>query len=301
MIKQRNKSSLKSQIMRKVLVPFGAKISNEGLMESMNYLLWKCPNHMENQVVELENSKLEILKITNEKAPYAILEIHGGAFVYPFNDAYRKLATRLFMIRKDIIVASCLYRVATEAPFPAALEDVIDGYRYLQSLGYDGQHIIVLGDSAGGGIALSLIHYLKDRDEKLPKGVITFSAWTDLTCSGDSFVANQKTDAMLGSKKSVQSLRDNIYAKNDEKRNPYISPLFGNLKGFPPLLMQVSSNEMLLDDTLRFVDKAKTQGVDVELEVYNNMFHVFQIFYSLKESKEAYKTIESFISKLWPK
>ena len=190
------------------------------------------------------------------------------------------------------------YRVAPEDPYPAALEDAVRAYNWLLDRGYPGNRIIVAGDSAGGGLALALCLYLRDHGIELPGGIIAMSPWTDMTASGESYETNFEKDPLFGNTRdSLIYNRD--YLGLEDPRNPYISPAFGDLTGFPPMLIQVGSYEMLLSDAQTVAQKAKKQGVKVRFHIYEGMFHVFQMAMQLMpESVMAWKEVEKFLELL---
>lgn len=155
-----------------------------------------------------------------------------------------------------------------------------------------------MGDSAGGGLALALCLYLRDYDIRLPRGIITMSAWTDLTKSGESYQENFEIDPIFGGTKNSLVYKEGYY-KDSDPENPYISPINGDYHGFPPMLMQVGEYEMLLSDTLTVAEKARKAGVPVKEHMYNGMFHVFQMGLLLyPEAKEAWIEVGRFIRKL---
>jgi acetyl esterase/lipase len=187
------------------------------------------------------------------------------------------------------------YRVAPENPFPAALEDAVASYQWLMDRGWFADQIIVAGDSAGGGLAMALVMYLKDHRMPLPCGIIAMSPWTDVTASGESYTTNYEKDPLFGNtKESLIYL--NEYAGEHAPMDPYISPKFGDFRHFPPMLIQVGADEMLLSDSVDVAAKAREQGVKVRLSVYEGMFHVFQMAYlNIPESKRAWAEAGKFI------
>ena len=154
---------------------------------------------------------------------------------------------------------------------------------------------MVAGDSAGGGLALALCLYAKDHALPLPAGIITMSPWTDVTLSGASYEENYTIDPLFGNSKE-NMLYQCSYIGDDDPKNPYLSPLFGNFEGFPPMLMQVGSYEVLLDDTREAAKKARAEGVKVRCSVYDGMFHVFQMGLDLiPESREAWEEVGEYL------
>ena len=208
---------------------------------------------------------------------------------------YRSFAGLYNEIGGGINVFTPDYRVAPQDPYPAALEDAVDAWNWLLKSGCVPEKIVVAGDSAGGGLALGLCLYLKDHGMALPEGLILMSPWTDLTASGESYETNFTKDPLFGNtKESMIYNRD--YVGDEDPRNPYISPLFGSYEGFPPMLIQVGSIEMLLSDSVSLAKKAKEAGVKVRLSIYEGMFHVFQMGeLMLQESKKAWEEAGKFL------
>ena len=185
------------------------------------------------------------------------------------------------------------YRLAPEHPYPAALEDANAAYLWLLEQGYKASQIILAGDSAGGGLVLAALVSLRDHHKSLPAGAVCISPWTDLALTGQSYQSKAGADCML--KLARIDNCAGLYAGDHDRKNPLISPLYADLHGLPPLLIQVGSDELLLDDAVQFAAKVKDAGGDVTLEIWNRMFHVFQIVPILPESKKALASIKRFI------
>jgi len=187
------------------------------------------------------------------------------------------------------------YRLAPEYPFPAALEDSIDSYKWLIAKGFDPKKIIIGGESAGGGLAIATLLKLKELKLSLPAAGVLMSPWADLTGSGESIIRNQRFEPLI--KDGLINMAKS-YAQKESLTNPLISPVFANLKGLPPLLIQAGGIEALIDDSISLAERAKKDGVEVKLEVYENMTHVFQNFgEELSESRKAFESINDFIKK----
>lgn len=256
---------------------------------------WICPMRCSVEHLALENFTMEYLQpkiLTDDRV---ILQLHGGGYIGPMKNRYRDFAVLYSKALGGGSVLTIDYRVAPEHPFPAALEDAFDAYEWLLKEGYSNEQIILAGDSAGGGLALALCHYRKDRGKRLPKGLILMSPWTDLTGSGESYVTNFHNDPLFGN--TEDSMVKNLdYVADADPKNPYISPLFGDFAEFPPMLIQVGSYEMLLSDSELVAEKVKAQHGKVRLSIYEGMFHVFQMAGSLlPESKEAWREIVRYL------
>ena len=160
---------------------------------------------------------------------------------------------------------------------------------------YDADKIVIAGDSAGGGLALALVMYLRDHGMKLPAGVLVMSPWTDLTNSGASYQTNFDRDPQFGGT-TDNMLFHSTYIGDADPKDPYISPLFGSFEGFPPILFQVGSEEVLLDDTLRAAEMVRKVHGKLRVTVYEGMFHVFQMALRLiPESREAWEEVSRFL------
>lgn len=257
---------------------------------------FKYPKHISATWINIKTARMELIQDLRQNRVNLIIQFHGGAYVSGYNDTYRRSALKLISLSRNTAVLSLDYRLAPANPFPSALEDAILAYEYALESGYDPSRIILTGDSAGGGLALALGLYLRDHGKAMPKAIITMSAWTDLTASGESYLRNKSLDPMLGEKIDVLDVLG--YAGGNDLRNPYISPAFGDYHGFCDLMMHVGSYEVLESDTLTVAKKASDQGVMVEATIYRGMFHVFQLAFGLiPDAKKAWKEIAHFINK----
>ncbi|MFR4782002.1 MAG: alpha/beta hydrolase [Pilosibacter sp.] len=253
---------------------------------------WRCPGDYIYELVPTEKFVMEYLKPKQAVTGRVVLQLHGGGYIGPMKNIYRRFAVKYSELGLGADVLTPDYRVAPEHPFPAALEDAVYAYKWLlNEKKYDPEQIVVAGDSAGGGLALALCLYAKDHALPLPAGIITMSPWTDVTLSGASYEENYTIDPLFGNSKE-NMLYQCSYIGNADKKDPYLSPLFGNFEGFPPMLMQVGAYEVLLDDTRTAAKKAREEGVKVRCSVYDGMFHVFQMGLDLiPESREAWEEV----------
>lgn len=256
---------------------------------------WRCPDYFRLKEIEMPNFRMEYLsRKEKSRKDYVILQLHGGGYVGAMRNAYRSFAGLYCELSKGMDVLTIDYRVAPENPYPCALEDAIAAYEWLKEEGWHSRQIIVAGDSAGGGLALALCMYLKDHRQKLPGGLILMSPWTDLTASGPSYEDNYEKDPLFGNTRD-SLIYNKDYVGKHNPAHPYISPLFGEYSGFPPMLIQVGEVEMLLSDSVGVAYKAKKQGVRVRLNIYKGMFHLFQMGMMLMpESKAAWAEIKRF-------
>ncbi len=222
-----------------------------------------------------------------------IYYMHGGGFTIGSPDSHRVM-TAAFAEMSGVPVFSLDYRLAPEHKFPSQLDDALTAYRWLLAGGLAPEDIMLAGDSAGGGLVLSLLHKLKSLGEVLPKAAVLFSPWTDLTLSGNSIQENKKSCSMLNDL-ILESCTD-AYLDGEDPNNILASPLLGDLAGFPPLLVYASSSEALLDDSRRLAEKAKKADVDVKLNVWQKQPHAWQIFYPfIPEAKRCLLEAAEFV------
>lgn len=257
---------------------------------------WVCPDGYEYEIIDMGEWRMEYLRPSQVCTGRVVLQLHGGAYIGPMKNTYRDFAVRYSKRSLGGDVLTVDYRVAPEHPYPAALEDAVCAYRWLtENKKYDPSKIVIAGDSAGGGLTLALILWLRDHGLPLPAGVITMSPWTDLTCSGESFTTNFERDPQFGNTKD-NMLYHSAYIGDADPTDPYMSPMFGSYEKMPPILMQVGSYEVLLSDTLTVADKIRKSGGKIRLSVYDGMFHVFQMAMNMiPESREAWEEAAAFL------
>lgn len=274
----------------------GKKIKSGELRKRLKEPPWIVPDCFNMTHIELKNFSMKLLSLKeNPSQDHVILQLHGGGYMGAVRNAYYVFAGLYNEVSHGCNVLTPDYRVAPEHPYPAALEDAVASYQWLLDKGYYGEQIIVAGDSAGGGLAMALCMYLKDHHMPMPGGVVGMSPWTDLTASGESYETNYERDPLFGNTKD-SLIYVNDYAGDHDKMDCYISPLFGDFRGFPPMLIQVGSLEMLLSDSVSVAAKAREQGIRVRLSIYEGMFHVFQMAYlNIPESKKAWAEVGKFI------
>ncbi len=255
---------------------------------------YRYPKWVEFNKILVDDLKVEVISRKEKKADYALIQLHGGAYIYGFNNTYRRSAYKYLKCDENIAVYSPIYSLAPRHPFPVALNEVISLYKYLLGIGYDSQHILFAGDSAGGGLALAVALYLKDHSIPLPKAIITMSAWTNLAMNGTSHKRNFKVDPMFGEGKQPLNVR--AYARRHLLTNPYVSPKYGDYKNFTDLLMFVGSHELIESDTLDVAEKAKDTN-EVIVHNFEGMFHVFPFgFGKMASSRKAWKIIKNYIN-----
>lgn len=225
------------------------------------------------------------------------LHLHGGGYVLG-NPAGSRVYTTAFARAADTAVVSVDYRIAPEHPYPAAVDDAVAAYRALLGSGVAPGAIAVGGESAGGGLAAAMLLAARDAGLPMPACAILVSPWLDLTCSAKSFETKAGVDPLL-TRNSLKEMAD-AYLAGADARAPYASPLFGNLSSLPPLLIQVGSDEVLLDDSINFDRRAREQGVSARLAIWDGMIHVWPMFHPiLPEAGAAIDEAAAFASEAW--
>jgi monoterpene epsilon-lactone hydrolase len=223
----------------------------------------------------------------------AIVYFHGGGYSTGTIESARALSSHLARATRARLLA-VNYRLAPEHPFPAAVDDGVAAYRFALSAGNEPEAVAVCGDSSGGGLALATLIALRDLGDPMPAAGVCFSPWTDLTLSGTSLQANRDSDPMVSA--PTLGLMADAYLGDLDRRSPTASPLFADLAGLPPLLLQVGSSELLFDDTTRFVERAEEAGIDVTLEVWEDVFHVWHAFADLlPEARDAIAGVGAYV------
>jgi acetyl esterase/lipase len=236
----------------------------------------------------------EIVSWQTEAAPRAVYFLHGGGYIFGNANTYRLFNAELAQ-RLSARVFAPNYRLAPEHPYPAALDDAVRGYLdLLAEMNRQAQRIVLVGDSAGGGLVVATLLKLRELNQPLPAAAIALSPWTDLACTGASLATNEKTDVMF----YAANIRESAphYHQAHSPTDPFISPLYAELKGLPPLQIFVSQSEALRDDSLRLADQARAHGVTTELHVYEGMPHVWPVFAFLPEAKAALAQMEKFVA-----
>lgn len=222
-----------------------------------------------------------------------IIYFHGGGYVLGSSETRQTIGS-LIARASGATVLLPNYRLAPEWPFPAAIDDALATYRELLDAGLDADSTILMGDSAGGGIAASLLLAIQASNLPIPAGAALLSPWLDLTLSGDSYQTRYDLDPL--DRAPLLKTMAKMYAADSDPSDPLMSPLFGDLRSLPPLLIQVGDHEILLDDSTRFATRAQAFGVPVSLTVYPEMWHVWQLAApDLPEACEAIEEIAAFV------
>jgi acetyl esterase/lipase len=261
--------------------------------ERASGMLGKLPAQIEVTPVAIGNLSAEWILPVQATKDKVILYFHGGGYVTGSCQGHRSVVAK-FVVGSGVGALLFDYRLAPEHPFPAALEDALAAYRWLLAEGISPGQIVFVGDSAGGGLCLATLIALRDQGIPLPAGAVALSPWTDLKCTGESLRTKAEVDSL--SWKGSWTVFSKYYAGENDPGLPWISPLYGDLHGLPPLLIYAGGDEVLLDDSTRFAEKAKAAGVEVTLTVGEGLFHCYPACAPLfPEAKQAMAEICTFI------
>jgi epsilon-lactone hydrolase len=251
------------------------------------------PAHTQMHEVIADGLKACHITTPASQSDRCILFLHGGGYIIGSPSLYRHFTWRL-ATATCARVLSLDYRLAPEHPFPAALDDAVRGYKWVLANGVGPERVAVIGDSAGGGLALALLLRLRDQGIRLPAAVVTLSPWTDLALTGASLALNATVDPMV----NVAQMRRVVgyYLDGADPRLPYASPLYADPAGLPPTLIQVGSDEVLRDDAVRMAERLRAAGCRVRLEIWPRMPHVWHLFVPLlPEARRAIEDIGTFV------
>ena len=273
-------SSKKNQNLMNVIKKVHSVVENQNLEKQRQNqdnlgAIWGKQKEIEIRSIEIKGMYAEWLCVNRaHMKKYVILYCHGGGYMTGSSLYARTLTTKLAATTSmDVLCFD--YRLSPEHPYPAALNDAIEAWNYLMLLGYGARDVIVAGDSAGGNLALCLVHKLKKEGRLLPRGLVLMSPWTDLLKKGKSHETRAELDPVLD--EEYLQLATSSYAAGEDLSNPLISPLYGDFKGFPRTHIQVGDNEILLNDATMLHKEMLKANVPVEMDIYKGMWHVFQM------------------------
>lgn len=223
-----------------------------------------------------------------------LMFFHGGGYCSGSIVSHRRLVTEAGRAAGARTLAIA-YRLAPEHPFPAAYDDALTAWHFLRDQNIPAVHVAVGGDSAGAGLTVALINRLRDASEQLPACSWLISPWTDLTMSGSTLLSKEAVDPLIH-KQYLNELADAYLPRGMDRKDPRVSPLYANLEGFPPTLIQVGSAETLLDDATRFAAVAGAADVRVTLEIWPHMIHAWPLWNAhLEPGRRALANAGAFI------
>jgi phosphinothricin tripeptide acetyl hydrolase len=224
-----------------------------------------------------------------------VLYLHGGSYMSGSPNSHRSLVANIAIASKARALVLD-YRLAPEHPHPAAVDDAVAAYKWLINGHVDPQHLAIAGDSAGGGLSIALLLSLRDSNIPLPAACVCLSPWTDLAFTGESWKSKAKADLIIYDYKELAFAK--MYMGGLDPKTPLVSPVYADLKGLPHLLVQVGTDEVLLSDSTRLVERAKQAGVDAVIDEWERMQHVWQFAASfIPEGRRAIDRIGEFIDK----
>jgi acetyl esterase/lipase len=250
----------------------------------------RLPAGIAHEAVLADGVPCEWLSPKNSSNNQALLYLHGGGFVYGLTSLHRQMVAYLAQ-KMNIRVLMVDYRVAPEYPFPAALDDCVTAFCWLLKQGISAQNIVVAGDSAGGNLTITMLMRLRDSGEPLPVAAACLSPVADLTDRDNQF--KEFYDPLLHPR-AAKTYR-NSYVAHNEAHNPLISPVFGDWRGLPPLLVHAGEDEFLRNDAVCVEELGKKAGVDVRLELYPRMWHVWQLYLTLPQAIQSLDDIAQFL------
>ncbi len=250
---------------------------------------------VQTEAIEANGVSAEWVRAEGIEVERSILYLHGGGYVIGSPATHRGLAERLSRAASARVLVID-YRLAPEHPFPAAVEDATAAYRWLSTSGDTTGKLAIAGDSAGGGLTVATLVALRDAGDPLPAAGICLSPWVDMEGIGESMSARAGLDPMV-QKEGLLNMAA-MYLNAANPRTPLAAPLYADLQGLPPLLIQVGTSETLFDDATRLAERAKAAGVDVTLEPWGEMIHVWQLFASmLPEGQQSIDRMGEFLRK----
>ena len=261
--------------------------------ESIDGRYFSTDQNVKRESVDCDGVKAEWVSVAESQPDRVLLYLHGGSFAFRFPNAHAAFAARLCR-RLGARALIPDYRLAPEHPYPAAPDDCQVSYRWLLAQSNGANKVVLLGDSAGGNLALVTLHRAMLARRRLPACAVLLSPGVDCTLESPSMVDNQRSDPML-KLRNLLVLRDCYVPSPELYTHPDVSPLFADFSGFPPLFLQAGSSELLRDEAVRTAQRAHEAGVDVELELWPQTPHAFQMASFLPESARAVEQIVAFI------
>jgi len=285
-IKERNAEDIKERVKK-------SRESSEDLAK-----LVKVPKDVKCVPLDVKGIPAEWVSAPDAREDKVILYLHGGGYISGSINSRRELVSRISRVSKARVLIID-YRLAPEHPFPAAVEDSTKAYKWLiEDQNINPKNIIIAGDSAGGGLTFATLLNLREHGISLPIAAVGISPWTDLGITGESYRNNRKIDSLITIYDVIFAAE--LYLGDTDYQNPLASPLYGDLEGLPPIYIQVGTAELLLDDSVVLAKRAKEAGVDVTLDIWDDMPHVFPAFATFApEGQKGIEKIGEFMKKFF--
>jgi len=274
----------------------GKKLTIEEMRQNLEAMFGKLSLDPDVRIekITIEGIPGEWVTAPNAVGNRVFLYLHGGGYCLGSCNTHRNMGVKLSRATATRVLV-IEYRLAPEHPFPAAVEDAVSAYRWLISSGFAPERIVVGGDSAGGGLTMAMLITLRDAGDPLPAAVVLMSPWTDMEGTGESMKTRAEFDPWL--KPEELPAMAALYIRDLDPRHPLVSPIYADLQGLPPMLVHVGHDEILLDDSVRLVERARAAGVDVTFKIWENMWHVFQGFAEkVPEGRQAIKEIGDYVA-----
>jgi acetyl esterase/lipase len=294
--------SVRAEIMRLFLrVVVRPNVQGKASLERVRRhvaLLTHCvprpPRSTETVAVDAGGTPAALVTTPASRPDRHVLYLHGGGYIFGSPPLYRDMTWRIADQTRARVL--CLdYRLAPEHPFPAALDDTVAAYRWMLANGAHPRRIAVMGDSAGGGLALAALMRLRDEGVPLPAAAVTVSPWTDLALTGATLRSNAARDPLIPIAHAERAVA--LFLAGCDARNPHCSPLYGDPCGLPPTLIVVGEDEVLRDDAVRMAERMRAAGCDVTLEVWPRMYHSWEMLVRLlPEAKAAVARTCAFVN-----
>ncbi|MFX1339411.1 MAG: alpha/beta hydrolase [Promethearchaeota archaeon] len=260
--------------------------------------LVKVPKDVKSVYLDVKGIPAEWVSAPEAREDKIIFYLHGGGYISGSLNSHRELVSRISRTTKTRALM-IEYRLAPEHPFPAAVEDSTKAYKWLiDEQNINAKNIIIAGDSAGGGLTFATLINLRDNGIALPAAGVGLSPWTDLGITGESYRKNRKIDPVI----TIYGISffAELYLGDTDYQNPLVSPIYGDLKGLPPMYIQVGTAELLYDDSVVLAKRAKEAGVDVTLDIWDDMPHVFPAFAAFAlEGQQGIEKMGEFIKKFF--
>jgi monoterpene epsilon-lactone hydrolase len=268
-------------------------IEEQRAQMEVNLTKFRLPMDVRCEQVDAGGIPAEWVATPGVNTERVIYYLHGGGYVIGSINTHREMASRLSRAASARVLILD-YRLAPENLFPAAVDDSVTAYRWLLSVGVEPARLVIAGESAGGGLTIATLVALRDAGEPLPAAGICLSPWVDLTCLGESMVAKAEIDPVVNKDHILMSAK--AYLGDTDPCAPLASPLYADLAGLPPLLIQVGTAECLFDDARRLADRATAAGLDVTLEPWDDMIHMWHMYAAiLPEGQQAIDRIGEFV------